>query len=359
MLQLTNSPLRVRLFVEVPEMRNFWPTSRTIRRLGRLHLGELSREAKTRLAWFDFYEAHGQNASLTCRHFGISRSTFYYWKKRFDRHNLASLEDRSSRPHRVRQRTWTTEEIVAVKRLRERYPRWGKAKLAVLLAARGLLLSVSKVGRILAYLKASRQLLEPLRRLSARRRQWKRPYATRKPKAYVAREPGDLVELDTVDIRPEPGVILKQFTAVDVVSRWSVALLASDATAASAARALAAVQERMPFSVRAIQVDGGSEFMNVFEDSVEAAGIHLFELPPRSPKLNGHVERANRTYREEFYDCTNAPATVSRLGKALRRFEDLYNITRPHQALGYLSPAQFLATHYPHLAPKEALSDRS
>ncbi len=340
-------------------MRHFWLTSRDIRRLGRLNLGEVSRAAKARLAWFDFYEAHGQNASLTCRHFGISRSTFYYWKQRFKRDDLRSLEDRSSRPRRVRQRSWTRDEVLAVKRLRERYPRWGKAKLAVLLAAEGLLLSISKVGRILAYLKESRQLLEPLRRLSARRRSWKRPYAIRKPRKCIARQPGDLVEIDTVNIRPEPGVVLKQFTAVDVISRWSVALLAADATAASAARALAAVQERMPFPVAAIQVDGGSEFMNVFEDAVEAAGIRLFELPPRSPKLNGHAERANRTDREEFYDCTNAPATVGGLGKALRRFEALYNMTRPHQALGYLSPAQFLATHYPHLAPTEALSERS
>jgi len=358
MLQLSKPCLSLRLVAEVPQMRNFWPTSRNIRELGRLRLGELSREAKTRLGWFDFYESHGQNASLTCRHFGISRSTFYYWKQRFDRRDLRSLEDRPSRPKRVRQRTWTTEEVLAVKRLRERYPRWGKTKLAVLLAAEGLLLSVSKVGRILAHLKVTRQLLEPLRRLSARRRDWRRPYATRKPREYVARAPGDLVEIDTVDIRPEPGVVLKQFTAIDVVSRWSVALLASDATAASAARALAAVQERMPFPVKAIQVDGGSEFMNVFEEAVESAGIRLFELPPRSPKLNGHVERANRTYREEFYDCTNAPATVAGLGKALLRFEALYNITRPHQSLGYLSPAQFLATSYPHLALKEALSNR-
>ena len=359
MLQLIKPQLSLRAVAEVPPMRNFWPTSRNIRKFSRLNLVELSREAKTRLAWFDFYEEHAQNASLTCRHFGISRSTFYYWKQRFNRHDLASLEDRSSRPKRVRQRSWTSEEIVAVKRLRERYPRWGKAKLAVLLAAEGTALSVSKVGRILGHLKQTRQLLEPLRRFTARRRQWKRPYATRKPREYVPTAPGDLVEIDTVDIRPEPGVALKQFTAVDVVSRWSVALLASDATAASASRALLAVQERMPFPIRAIQVDGGSEFMNVFEDAVERASIRLFELPPRSPKLNGHVERANRTYREEFYDCTNAPATVAGLTPDLRRFEDLYNITRPHQALGYLSPAQFLANHYPHFAPREALSDRS
>ncbi len=36
----------------------------------------------------------------------------------------------------------------------------------------------------------------------------------------LLREPGDLVEVDTLNIRPLPGVVLKQFTARDVVSRW-------------------------------------------------------------------------------------------------------------------------------------------
>lgn len=158
-LHLNDLALLVRLLNEAPAMRNFWLTSRNTRRLGKLHLGELSHDAKVRLAWFDWYEAHGQNATLTCRHFGISRSTFYRWKKRFDRYDLRSLEERSSRPRRVRPRTWLKEEILAVKRLRERYPRWGKAKLRVLLAREGLLLSVSKVGRILSHLKLTRQLL--------------------------------------------------------------------------------------------------------------------------------------------------------------------------------------------------------
>ena len=53
----------------------------------------------------------------------------------------------------------------------------------------------------------------------ARKRQRKRPYAIRKPKEYVAKEPGDIVEVDTLDVRPLPGVVLKHFTARDVISR--------------------------------------------------------------------------------------------------------------------------------------------
>ena len=119
------------------QMRNLTLPSRAQRKLSKLHLEELSPEAKRRLKWFDWHRDHGQNVSLTCRHFGIARETFYRWKRRYKPFDLSSLEDRSSRPQRVRQRTWTTAEVVAVQRLREAFSRWGKEKLAVLLLREG------------------------------------------------------------------------------------------------------------------------------------------------------------------------------------------------------------------------------
>ena len=324
-------------------MQHLTLQTRAQRKLSKLHLHDLSAEAKKRLKWFDWHREHGENVSLTCRHFGIARQTFYRWKSRYRPFDLRSLEDRSSRPQKVRQRTWTTAEVLAVQHLRETYSRWGKAKLAVLLLRDGVKLSASRVGRILSYLKGRGLLKEPLRRSLARRRQWKRQYATRKPKSYEARAPGDIVQIDTMDVRPEPGVVLKQFTTVDVVSRWSVPTIASNATALLASRALDDLIARMPFPVKAIQVDGGSEFMAEFEDACQQKGILLFCLPPRSPKLNGRVERANRTYREEFYDCSTATPTVAGFKADLRAWEHIYNHIRPHQSLGHLTPAEFLA----------------
>jgi transposase InsO family protein len=108
-----------------------------------------------------------------------------------------------------------------------------------------------------------------------------------------------------------PGVVLKHFTARDVISRWDVLVLHDTATARTAGQALEAVVQRMPFPVRAIQVDGGAEFMAEFEGACQERGIRLFVLPPRSPKLNGCVERAQRTHTEEFYECTECGASVA------------------------------------------------
>ena len=132
--------------------------------------------------------------------------------------------------------------------------------------------------------------------MSVRQRRWARPYAIRKPADWTVERPGDLVELDTLDIRPLPSTVSKQFTARDVVSRWDTLELGRRATAAAAADVLDRLAERMPFAVRAISIDNGSEFMAEFEAACEARGIRLFVLPPRSPKLHGAVERANRTH---------------------------------------------------------------
>lgn len=42
------------------------------------------------------------------------------------------------------------------------------------------------------------------------------------PKGVKAKEPGDLVEVDTLGVTFFPGSVVKQFTARDVVSRWNV-----------------------------------------------------------------------------------------------------------------------------------------
>jgi transposase InsO family protein len=304
---------------------------------------ELSREASRRLKWFDYYERCGHNARLTCRHFDISPQTFYRWKRRYVPSHLETLEDRSHRPRHVRQPTYSIELVEAVVSLREEYPRWGKNKLVILLPAEGYRVSASTVGRILRYAKGRGMLKEPIPNyVSARKRLRKRPYATRKPKDYEVRQGGDIVQLDTLDLRPLPGVVLKHFTAHDVVSKWNVLSVHRHASSATAAHFLDILEDRMPFTVRAIQVDGGSEFESVFENECLRRGIRLFVLPPRSPKLNGGVERAHRTHTEEFYEVTNSPFELAELRQELLEWETTYNTVRPHQALGYLTPLRFL-----------------
>ena len=302
---------------------------------------ELSQKEFDRLRALTVYQETA-DVKLVRQTFGISRATLYRWLKRFDPKDLSSLREESRRPRRVRKPLWSRELVEAVKGLREEYPRWGKDKIGVLVRDQGHEASTSTVGRILRHLRQRGELKEPKRRVISAKRRSRRPYGVRKPGDYIAQRPGDLVQVDTLDVRPFPWVTLKQFTARDVISKWDVIEARRRATATTAKEFIETLEQRMPFKVKALQVDGGSEFYSDFEQECERRKIQLFVLPPKSPKLNGCVERAQRTHTEEFYEVYECSWNVTELNPELIHWEYIYDCVRPHQALNYKTPLQFL-----------------
>lgn len=306
----------------------------------------LSKPAKQRLKWMDFYHSHGRNARLTCRHFGISPDVFYRWKRRYKPRNLSSLEDDTSTrtPAKLRQPETDPAITQRVKELREQYSRWGKKKLWKLLAREGLETSISTVGRTLSRLRVQGRLNEPAivkARLAGATRRKKRPYAIRKPWGYRPRLPGDLVGVDTVHLYPADGQKRYQFTASDHVAKHTARISASTITSTAATRVLDAIEDRFPYPVKAIQIYGGSEFKAAFEAECQKRGIILYVLPVKSPKLNGIVERMQRTSREEIYDLEPVPLTVAEHNELLVRQDYIYNYIRPHDALDLLTPNEY------------------
>lgn len=318
------------------------------------HLSDKAKEHWRYLSAWQGLRRRGLSSAVSSEALGLPRSTLYRWQRSLKEHGPQGLEARSRRPKRRRQPTWSPELADAVLELRERYPRWGKDKLVVLLQREGWQVSTSMVGRILNRLKARGVLREPPRNgISARKRPRPRPYAVRKPKEYHAREPGDIVQIDTLDVRPLPNTVLKHFTARDVVSRWDVLEVHTRATSALAAGFLDSLRQRLPFKIKAIQVDGGSEFQADFELACQQLGLKLFVLPPHSPKLNGHVERAQRTHTEEFYELYDGDLEIASLNQALLSWEQVYNTVRPHQSLDGRTPAEYLEQCHPTLVPSQ------
>ena len=274
--------------------------------------------------------------------FGVPVSTIYRWRTRYDPTDLTSLEPHSRRPNRTRHHQWTATQEQAVRDLRQQYPRMGKMPLQILLRRQGTRLSASMIGRILGSLRRRNLLREP-HAVRVRQARPQRPYATRVPKdKRQPTAPGEMIQLDTMHLRPLPGVERRQFTAIDVVSRVAVVGVRSRATAGTATAFLDDLVARLPFPIQAIQVDGGSEFMAGFERACQDRGIALYVLPPRSPKLNGRVERLNGTARREFWECYDGDLDLPTLQQALQDWEATYNTVRPHQALGYETPHAFL-----------------
>ena len=279
--------------------------------------------------------------------FHRSPATVYRWMDAYTTNGVRGLKPKSTRPTTTRKAQWSAAAEAAVLRLRQQHHRAGKATLRVLVLQEGIDLTESTIGRILTSLKKRFLLVEPMTGVRSRRAKPTRPHATRvPPDKRQPTVPGALIQVDTVHIRPPAGPQRRQFTAVDVVSRCAVLGVRSQATAGTAADFLQELVTRMPFPVQAIQVDGGSEFMAEFEVACHDLGIALYVLPPRSPKLNGRVERLNGTCRREFWEWYDGELDLPSLQAALLDYERYYNTQRLHQALGYQTPAQTLTFSY-------------
>ena len=317
-------------------------------KLYRQPIAELSPAAAERLRvvkGFEQLRRHGLSARQAAEILGPSRATIYRWHQRLRRGGPRGLERRSCRPHRLRSRTWTPELIGCVETLRLRFPAWGKGTLTPLVQAEGFAVSQATVGRILhALIDRHRILPASVRRRRYRaRRRMRRWHAQRLPRGSAKpTSPGERIQIDTLHVCPAPGKRIKHFSACCPVSRWTVADIVQNATSTSAARFLEKVLRECPFTVAAIQVDGGSEFMAAFEAACQKHGIALYVLPPKTPKLNGTVERMQQTWRGEFYEAYELPATLAELRPLVQRFQTLYNTYRPHQALHGSTPAMYL-----------------
>jgi transposase InsO family protein len=283
--------------------------------------------------------ADGLTAEQAARAVGISRATLYRWCRQ--------PEPRSRRPHHVRRPTWSPALVRAVEDLRADNPMWGKRKLAAVLRRDGIAVSVSTVGRILRKLM-DRGVVTPVptlrRNPQARRIRLTagQRYARRLPKGLKPTTPGQLVQIDTLFVNVRPDKPIKHFTAYDPVAKWTLGHVATTASAQAARALLDKLCEEAPFRVTGIQVDGGSEFKAVFEQACADKGLALFVLPPKRPQLNGAVERAQGSWRYEFYACFDLPHRIDKLQPLVDAFAYRFNHHRPHQALGDQTPAEYL-----------------
>jgi transposase InsO family protein len=168
------------------------------------------------------------------------------------------------------------------------------------------------------------------------------------------------VQLDSKQVTLGVGKVVFQFGAVDCFTRKRVVALAPRLTSQQGATFLRRVIKEFPFSLTAIQSDGGSEFLGVFGLAVKQLRLTHYFNRPNYPQGNGRVERSFRTDEEEFYQVEELPAELGRLEAALEAWNQVYEQVRPHQALGYKTPEQFyhdwLKTNTPR---KEVLSDMS
>ena len=275
-----------------------------------------------------------RNVAPTCRHFGLSRKAFYKWKARYEAHGEAGLCDRPRAPQRSPRAT-PREVISKILYLRQRY-HFGPGRIADYLQRfHQLKLARSSVHRIL--IRHGLNLLPASRKRPAGRA-WRR---------YEKPQPGHRLQLDVKFLERIPGTgkRLYQFTAIDDCTRIRVLKIYDACNQTSAIRFVDEVIRRLPFRVLVIQTDNGAEFQSRFHWHLEARDIRHVYIRPRTPHLNGKVERSHRVDQQEFYqllDKDGIADDIHLFNDKLREWENYYNYNRPHGALDGQTPYERL-----------------
>lgn len=298
---------------------------------------DLSSEARKRLKWFDFYRTC-QNASLTCRHFGISRKTFYKWLKVYNPKDLYSLEDRPKAPIRKRQPEITSEQRLRIVELRKQHIKYSKIKLAKIYQdIYQEPISSWKIQRVIQQYKLYHNPVKTARIQRKRQKAVKKKRITelkKRPKS------GFLFCLDAVELRWHN---LKRyvFTAIDNYSKVAFARMYKRANSYNSADFLNRLLLLTDGKIDNIQTDNGSEFEKCFNQGCQRMKLARYYNRPRTPKDNPVNERFNRTLKEEFINLGNLIPETDIFNRNLTEWLIEYNFRRPHETLNFETPLKF------------------
>ncbi len=306
---------------------------------------QLSKEARLRLQWMDYYRKT-KNVSLTCRRFGISRQLFYYWLKRYNPYNPYTLEDKDRTPKRKRQREITPEQEMRIVALRRKYLRYGKEKLALIYQR----LYQEKISswKIQKVIEKYRIYYHPLKTAKTARKRKRALKKKRITELQKRPKTGFLICLDVIVIYWN-NIKRYIFTAIDHYSKICLAMMYKNRSSLNAQDFLKRLYYLFDNKIQNLQTDNGSEFQGLFQKAVQNLGLEHYFNRPRTPKDNPVNERFNRTLKEEFLRLGNFHPDPKIFNSRLLNWLEEFIFRRPHEALGYKTPIE-MASGNPHLS---------
>jgi transposase InsO family protein len=297
---------------------------------------ELKRQLKLRLNIINHYLDVSGNAAATCRHFGISRKTFYKWMNRYKESGKSGLCDRSRRPNNSPNET-SKEVVGKVLYLRQNY-HFGAGRISSYIKRyHQVSIASSTIQRILKS--------NGLNRLPANKLKYER--SKNKWKRYEKQMPGHSIQVDVKFLQRIPGTRKRfyQFTAIDDCTRVRVFKIYDQCNQKTSIEFIDEVIKRLPFRVLKVQTDNGAEFQSKFHWHLDELDIKHIYIRPRTPRLNGKVERSHRIDGQEFYqllDTEEISDDIHLFNNKLKQWEDYYNFDRPHGALDGQTPYERL-----------------
>lgn len=309
-------------------------------------MDKITQTARYRQALISYAQKHGvTKAAIRYR---TNRQYIYRWMKRYNG-TLASLEDRSHRPH-SHPNQHRPEEIRLIDNMRRRNPNAGLVVFWVKLRQKGYKRSISGLYRFLR--KRGQMAVKP-------------PNPKYIPKPYEQMDhPGQRVQID-VKFVPASCLVGEaaleanecggyfQYTFLDEYSRFRYLEAFKEHSTYSSAEFIKHCVKKFPYPIECVQTDNGSEFTNrlnpscskkktLFEATLSELGIRHKLIRPYTPRHNGKVERSHRKDNEYFY-ATHTFYSFEDYQIQLARWNRTYNHF-PMRPLNWQSPFQVLSS---------------
>lgn len=275
--------------------------------------------------------------------FGVPKSTLFDWKQAYERsgRRLNSLVPASTKPHRTRIMVVDLRLLQLIKAMREEYGAISKYKLKLFVDEYAKSLGIPGYGyqKIAKIIKRNHYFFDRPKKKKLK----VKPLQPRLKSHPKETSPG-YIEMDAVTIWLL-GKKLYFITAIDVVTKFAWAKLTFTLASEQTKLALQEFTSQYLQPVRTIQTDNGHEFLKEFDHYLKQENIPHQFIYPRSPKINGVVERFNRTIQDEFINRSDEMYTQDwdRLNQKLEHYLTWYNTKRPHYSLNYMTPTQYLS----------------
>jgi transposase InsO family protein len=280
----------------------------------------------------------GESVTEVCARRGISRASFYRYRRRYLEEGAEGLEPRSRRPRASPAQIAAFIEV-EICTLRRRHPRWGARRIRAELGRAGI--SPPAVSTIHQALRRNHLVApQPPRPRQARRR-------------FEREAPNDLWQIDATQVALAGGEEAWVVDCLDDHARFCLSALACASPTGEAAwdcftgAAAAHGLPRQLLSDNHLSFTGRLFGVEVaFERKLAERGVKLINSAPAHPQTLGKLERFHRTLKEWLAE--EGPASdLEHLQLRLDRFRVHYNEERPHQGIGDRTPAERYAASLP------------
>lgn len=281
----------------------------------------------------------GLDVTAVCARLGISRTTYYKYRQRFETEGVDGLLARSRRPHTSPGRLSSASEDAVVRAHKQLdADGWDCGAISIharLLAEAGPDSSPVPSLRSIHRILHRRGLVEP--------QPAKRTRASYRRFEFPATD--DCWQIDAFEHALADGRTVVVFEVLDDHSRFLVANLAwpsedgAGAWSAVAGAISAYGQPRMLLSDNSLAFSGARRHRRVqFETNLQALGIKPITSRPYKPTTCGKNERHHQTCQRWLrrQPPTDSPQSLQ---AQLDRYRELYNTGRPHQGIGMSTPA--------------------